>query len=138
MTDRAEPATKTIAASRGRILIVEDDFLIARLLEDYLIESGFNVVGVAPSADKALALAEAERPEIAIVDIRLVGPRDGVEVAQQFYQAFGLRSIFATAHTDPATRARAATARPLGWLQKPYAFDAVIRMLDESLRGVRE
>jgi DNA-binding NarL/FixJ family response regulator len=121
------------AASPPRILIVEDDFLVATELEYQLTQAGFDVVGVATSAEDALALAEEHEPSLAVMDVRLAGNRDGVDAAIQLFRTLGIRSIFATAHADGETMARAKTASPLGWLQKPYSSAALIQIIKAAL-----
>jgi two-component system, response regulator PdtaR len=121
----------------ARILIVEDDYLVAAALEGGLTDAGLEVVGVASSADEAVRLAEATRPTLAIMDIRLNGRRDGVDAALEIFRSTGVRCIFATAHHDPPTRARAQAAAPLGWLGKPYTVDFVIAMIKTALRELR-
>jgi hypothetical protein len=54
------------------------------------------------------------------MDIRLYGPRDGVDAAVEFYQSLGIRSIFATAHADARAMERGKMTNPLDWVQKPY------------------
>ncbi len=117
----------------ARILIVEDDYFVAAELEATLIDAGFDVVGIAASADEASALALSERPLLAIMDIRLIGPRDGVDAALELFRRDGIRSVFATAHQDPRTRERAAAALPLGWVAKPYRAEAVIELIRSAL-----
>jgi DNA-binding NarL/FixJ family response regulator len=117
----------------ARILIVEDDYLIALELEHRLNEAGFRVVGVAESADKAVALGRSERPEVVVMDIRLVGQRDGIDAAVELLRQYSIPSIFASAHADEATLKRAETAQPLGWLQKPYSTTALVELLNRVL-----
>lgn len=112
-----------------RILIVEDEFLIALELESSLLDAGYKVVGIAVTATEAVAMARAEQPDLAVMDIRLADRTDGVETAIELFGAFGIRSIFASAHADEETRKRAAPARPIGWVQKPYSADALIRLI---------
>ena len=64
------------------ILIVEDEYLIGLALALVLAIAGHHIVGPAASADEALQLAQAERPELAFVDININGDRDGVDVAR--------------------------------------------------------
>jgi DNA-binding NarL/FixJ family response regulator len=112
-----------------RILIVEDEFLIALELENRLLDAGYKVVGIAVTATEAVAMARAEQPDLAIMDIRLAGRTDGVEAAIELFGTFGVRSVFASAHADAETRKRAAPARPIGWVQKPYSAEALIRLI---------
>jgi DNA-binding NarL/FixJ family response regulator len=123
------------AAARGnpRILIVEDDFLVATELEYQLSQAGFDVVGVATTAEDAIALAEEHEPSLAVMDVRLAGNRDGVDAAIQLFRNFGIRSIFATAHADGETVARAKSASPLAWLQKPYSSASLITAIKAAL-----
>ena len=116
-----------------KVLVVEDDFLVATEMEVALRDAGFVVTGVAASADEAIALAQSTAPDLAIVDIRLYGARDGVEAALIMFRDHAIRCIFATAHADPVVRERAAPAVPLGWLQKPYTMSLLIDTVRQAL-----
>src|SRR4051812_30300206 len=111
---RAPEPISSRAASRPRILIVEDDYLVALELEHFLLEVGFDVIGIAATADAAVNKATSDKPDLVIMDIRLAGVRDGVDAAIEIYRTHGIPSIFATANTDPYTRQRAALANPAG------------------------
>jgi DNA-binding NarL/FixJ family response regulator len=121
-----------------RILIVEDDYVVALELENALSEAGFEVVGTANSAAESVRLAISERPVLAVMDIRLAGRRDGIEAALEMFNACGVRCIFATAHHDLGTRARAAKAAPLGWLPKPYQLDGLISMINAAVTELKK
>ncbi len=114
------------SARTRRILIVDDDYLVAVALAGSLGESGFDVVGIASSAAEALSLARAQRPQLILMDIRLAGPQDGIDAAVEIFRTLGIRCVFATAYHDPRTRARAEPASPLGWLPKPYSMEAAV------------
>jgi two-component system, response regulator PdtaR len=118
-----------------RIVVVEDDYLVASQVEAALTDAGFDVVGVASSADDALRLAGTERPTLMVMDIRLSGDHDGVEAALEMFEQHGVRCVFATAHHTPEVRARARPAAPLAWLRKPYTMAALV---DAVRRAVRE
>jgi two-component system, response regulator PdtaR len=121
-------------AAVERILVVEDDFLVATQMEAALTDAGFEIAGVATSADEAVALAASERPALCVMDIRLAGVRDGVEAAIEISETLGIRCIFATAHTDPGVRTRAEKAVPLGWLQKPFSMASLVDLVRAALR----
>lgn len=129
------PAERTAHDGAGgpRILVVEDDYIVALNLEHELVAAGFEVVGLVAAADEAVAKAAEERPDLAVVDIRLRGPRDGVDAALELRERYGVPSLFASAHGDPHTRERAQAAMPLGWIQKPYSADALIAMIRQVL-----
>jgi two-component system, response regulator PdtaR len=116
-----------------RILVVEDDHLVSLMIETALLDAGFVVTGIAGSAEEAVQLARTDRPDLAIMDIRLTGKRDGVDAAVDLARELGVRSIFATAHNDARTRMRAEAARPLAWLAKPYQPEALVRAVREAL-----
>jgi DNA-binding response OmpR family regulator len=117
-----------------RVLIVEDDYLVGLELEYHLTVAGFAVVGIAATVDEALAMTASDKPELAIVDIRLADERDGVEAAVELNVRFGVRSIFATAHADADTRRRGEAANPIAWLPKPYTPETLIALINETLR----
>lgn len=122
------------AQPAARILIIEDDYFVALELEDRLTSAGFDVVGVSSTAEDALVLAANQKPELAIVDIRLAGPTDGVHAAERLLKDYNIRSIFATAHSDDLTKKRGAVAQPLAWLEKPYRPEALISLVKSALR----
>ena len=119
-------------AEPARILIVEDDFLIAMQSEAALSAAGFHVVGTATTAEEAVALAGTERPFLAVMDIHLASKRDGIDTARELFHDLGIRCIFATAHDDPNTRDRAKLYAPLGWLAKPYTMASLVAMVAEA------
>ena len=116
------------------ILIVEDEALIASYIEEVLGESGFRVAGIAASGTEALSLAAETSPDLALVDIRLTGPIDGIELAIQLREKFAVPAIFLSGLIDNATTERARAAHPLGFLAKPFlpsqVFNAIQRGLD--------
>jgi two-component system, response regulator PdtaR len=112
-----------------RLLIVEDEFLVASEIEEAFSAGGLKVVGVAATAEEAIGLATIHHPSLAIMDIRLAGKRDGVDAALQLFRELGLRCIFATAHVDDEVRRRAAPAMPLAWVQKPYSTSSLLDLV---------
>lgn len=122
-------ASSTGTARPMRILLVEDDFIVAGELEQCLLDAGFDVIGPASSAEEAVRLALEFKPALVVMDIRLVGPRDGIEAAIDIYRQAGIRSIFATAHSDLHTMKRGEAANPLDWVQKPYNPLSLVRQI---------
>ena len=117
----------------ARVLIVEDDFLIAMQTEVALTSAGFDVVGPATTAEEAVDLAREAQPWLAVMDIRLASSRDGIDAARELYQDFAIRCIFATAHDDAHTRGRAEPYAPLGWLPKPYTMASLVNVVAEAV-----
>jgi two-component system cell cycle response regulator len=104
----------------ARILIVEDELVVARHLELTLQDGGYQVVGVAASAGQALFVAGRERPDLVLMDIRLRGHVDGVDTAAMLRAEFGVPVVFVTANTDDATLERALEVGAVGFLAKPF------------------
>ena len=120
-----------------RVLVVEDDFLIAMQTEIALTAAGFEVIGPATTAEEAVAMAGEAQPTLAVMDIRLASTRDGIDAARQLYQDFAIRCIFATAHDDAHTRGRAEPYAPLGWLPKPYTMASLVAVVAEAVAELR-
>ena len=130
MTDSSEPA----AAKRIRIMIVEDDALVALGIRCTLEELGFEVCGVAVSEPEAIALGEKARPDLALMDIRLRGITDGIDTARRLRGEFGIRSVYLSAYTDHQTMSRITSTYPLGFVQKPYSAVQLRIALDLAIR----
>jgi DNA-binding NarL/FixJ family response regulator len=131
-----DPEARPAARSSPRILLVEDDFLVSMEMETGLEEAGYEVVGIAATAEEAVSLAAQRPPALVVMDIRLAGERDGVDAALEIFRTLGIRSIFASAHGDAQTRARAEAAQPLGWVAKPYRVETLLKAVEEALRGL--
>lgn len=133
------PSNANTTPSRGRVLIVEDEYFVALNAEDALSDAGFTVIGLAATAEEAARLAEAGRPDLVLMDIRLAGLRDGIAAAADIRQRFGISSLFATAHSDAATKARGdEAASPLGWLTKPYTREEVTLAVANAMTKARQ
>ncbi|MGE4064481.1 MAG: response regulator [Rhodospirillaceae bacterium] len=134
MHSQGEPGGAA-ATQRPKILIVEDNVILAMNIEDQLTEEGFEVVGIATTADQAIILAEKHKPALAVMDIRLAGARDGIDAAIQLKSQFGIRSVIASAHSAPEMRERAHAAEPAGWLTKPYVGRELAAVLRAALQA---
>ena len=128
----SEPVPKGEGDSR-RILIVEDERIIARDICKTLEEMGHVVCGTARSSNEALDQAAVHRPDVVLMDIRLLGSRDGIDAAEEINHRLGIGSIFVTANTDPQTRRRAEAVRPIGFLEKPLTQDRLRRGLSSVI-----
>jgi len=126
-------ATPEIRSEVKRVLIVEDDFVIAMDMEGALAEAGFDVLDVAGNADDAVELAGSLRPDIVVMDVRLPGERNGVDAALELFTRFGLRCIFASGHANETDRQRAEAARPHTWLSKPFAMRDLVQSVRRAL-----
>jgi len=108
-----------------RILIVEDDGIVALEIQRQLQDLGYEVVGIAASGESALDLASECQPDLALMDMRLHGAPDGMETASLLLERLAVPVVYLAASADADTLDRAKTAGPLGYLVKPLD----IRML---------
>jgi PAS domain S-box-containing protein len=103
-----------------RILVVEDEVIIAMEIKDRLIRLGYQVPAIAASGEEALRSIPAAGPDLVLMDIMLEGPMDGVDAAEQIRQAYGLPVIFLSAYSDNHTLERAKITEPFGYILKPF------------------
>ena len=111
-------ATNSAAVPR-KVLVVEDEGLIAHDISSRLQALGHQVVGIAGTAHEAIQLAPSA--EIVLMDIHIDGPRDGIEAAAEIRERFHLPVIFLTAYADRTTLDRAKMVEPFAYLVKPLA-----------------
>lgn len=123
--------------SSTRILIVEDEAIIAMELEDRVSRAGHDVVGCAGTPARAIALADRHRPEIVLMDVHLGAGGDGVSLAVELRERFGVHVVFITAHTDAATRQRCAEAGAVGYLSKPLRPNELLAAIEQAIRAPR-
>jgi PAS domain S-box-containing protein len=118
---------------RKRVLIVEDEGIVAADIEKNVLDIGFDVVGIAASADEAIRTASAQAADLVLMDIRIQGDRDGIETAAILRREFGLPVIYLTAHGDRETIARAKLTEPLAFLIKPFKKTELQSAIDVAL-----
>ena len=116
--------------SRGRILIVEDEYLVAADLEAVLEEMGYSCAGIAPDAETALALA-SHKPDLALVDIHLRDGRSGPQIAERLAREHGVNILFVTA--NPRMALDAGVPGVIGVLSKPCQEETILAALEYAL-----
>ncbi|MBN2612918.1 MAG: response regulator [Bacteroidales bacterium] len=103
-----------------KILIVEDESIIAEDLKLQLGKLGYGVTGIAKSYEKALEMFGENQPDIMLVDIKLKGAKDGIDLVSTIREKSDIPVIFLTSHADKATVEKAKTVKPEGYLVKPF------------------
>ena len=103
-----------------QILIVEDEAIVAADLAAKLDQLGYRLAGIARHGRAAISLALRLRPHLVLMDIQLSGPTDGIQAAEAIREQYDVPVIYLTAHSDPATLARAKITGPSGYILKPY------------------
>jgi CheY-like chemotaxis protein len=87
------------------------------------------IVGTAVSADAAIERVGTLKPDLVLMDIKLLGHKDGVEAAIEIRRRFDIPSLFTSAFNDPLTQSRAAAAAPIGFVNKPYRGDSLVQAI---------
>lgn len=103
-----------------RILIVEDEAIIAMELRETLTHLGYTVVGNELRGEDAIHAAGKLRPDVVLMDIHLKGEMDGIEAADRIVRRYDIPVIYTTAHSDRETLSRAIRSQPYGYIIKPY------------------
>jgi len=122
----ANPAEK-------KVLIVEDEGLVAMTLEETLRRIGYSVVGIAMNGEEAMALTAERQPDVVLMDIHLQGEMDGIEAAQKIKGQFGTPIIFLTAYSDDETIRRVVLAEASGYLVKPINTRELFAAIESAL-----
>ncbi|BET66556.1 hypothetical protein ASA1KI_14740 [Opitutales bacterium ASA1] len=117
----------------SRLLIVEDERLVAEDLRDSLLHSGYDVVGIASSGERALELVAQHLPDLVLMDINLGGEMDGIGTARLLRQKHGTPVIYLTAFSNDETLARARDTEAYGFVVKPFHDKAVVAAIEMAI-----
>jgi len=109
-----------LSAAKSRILIVEDESLVAEDLAQRLEMLGYEVCARADTGEGAINMARVHAPDMVLMDIHLLGDLDGVDAARQLREEAGPPVLFVTAHADDMTLQRTANTEPYGFVLKPF------------------
>ena len=104
----------------ARILVVEDESVVAWHVQEALHTLGYQVIAIATSARQAIQIAADQRPDLVLMDICLQGKNDGVSAAEYLYLKLNVPVVYLTAHADEYTLKRATETSPFGYLLKPF------------------
>lgn len=108
-------------SAQPRILIVEDEGIVALNLQQRLQQMGYVVTGMAESGTEGLSLASRQRPDLVLMDIHIKGEMDGIELARMLTREHALPIVYLTAYSEDTTLERARQTRPYGYLIKPFS-----------------
>ena len=116
------------------VLIVEDDAVIATVIEEALKQAGFKVLPPTHTAEQGLQLARQHRSTLALLDIELLGGTNGIELGSQLRQELNIPCIFVSGRSEPETVAASAEAQPISWLKKPFGPGSIVASVQLALR----
>ena len=117
----------------AKILIVEDDRVVARDIQQQLGRIGHAVVGITARGEDVLPLALSTQPEMVLMDIRLEGAVDGIDAAQQIREHCHIPVVFLTAYADDETVERASITEPFGYILKPFEDSQLRTVIEMAL-----
>lgn len=120
-----------------KVLVVEDEGVVAMDMTQELESAGYSVVGHVISGEAAVAKAGELRPDVILMDIHLQGEIDGIAAAEQISTRFNIPIIFVTAHADEATLQRAKLTRPYGYVIKPFEPNELRANIEIALHRYR-
>jgi PAS domain S-box-containing protein len=137
MTNNAGASTSTLV----RVLVVEDEWVVATDVRGCLEGLGYSVVAIAASGEEAILKARELQPDIVLMDIRLEGEIDGIQAAQQIWNELQIPIIYATGYSDKATVDRATETELFGYVLKPIKesdlYVAITVALQQQARAIQ-
>ena len=117
-----------------KILIVEDEMIVAEEMADALRLLGYQVPAIVPSGEQAIQIVAKLKPDLVLMDINLQGDVDGIEAADSIRDSFQIPIVFLTAYSDTKTLERAKATEPFGYLLKPFEERELQTTIEIALR----
>lgn len=125
------------SSKKVKILIVEDEMIIAADISLQLSKLGYEVIAIHTKAEAALETLALNRPDIILMDIELAGIMDGIEAATHILNTSRIMVIFLTSNTDDASFHRALEAKPFAFVAKPFRISELERTLKLAINRIR-
>jgi PAS domain S-box-containing protein len=123
---------------KKKILIVEDDSMVARDLQYEVEKLGYEVVGIGESAEEAMSISEIYLPDLALMDIHILGCLDGIQTARLLQDSYRIPVVFLTSCNDEETIRRAAAEMPYGYLIKPTSRSDLKAVLELAFYRIEQ
>jgi PAS domain S-box-containing protein len=119
--------------NKNRILIVEDELIIARGIQKRLLGMGYDITDIVPSGEEAVQSATENPPDLILMDINLQGSMDGIQAAESIRSSLDLPVIYLTAYADAESLGRAKLTEPFGYIVKPFQDHALQSAIEMAL-----
>lgn len=110
----------------ARILIVEDDLVVATRMSEILEHAGHQVLGIADDEVSAVKRVARSRPDLVLVDVKLKNDDDGIQTALHLKARYPVKVVFVSGYLDSSTQKRAAAVAPAGYVVKPYSAQQLL------------
>jgi len=121
---------------KKKIVIVEDESIIAMELEERLNQMGFAVAGTFSRGDTVITKISGLRPDLILVDINIQGSMNGIETARKIKDTYNIPFIYITANNDEETLQRAKQTNPDGFLVKPFHGTELKTVIEKALKKI--
>jgi two-component system cell cycle sensor histidine kinase/response regulator CckA len=115
-----EESGDTKPIEKIQIMIVENELIVAKNIENHLRKMGYELISIVDSGEKAIARAAEAKLDLVLMDIKLAGEIDGIEAARQIHERFQIPVVYLTAYADDETLQRAKVTAPYGYIIKPF------------------
>jgi len=122
----------------GKLLIVEDEFLIAQDIRRIVTKLGYGVIGISKSANEAIDLVTAEKPDIALLDINIIGDINGIALSKILLNKYQIPYLFVTSYSDTKTLKAMNATNPLGYILKPFDHRDIRVALEIAFTKIRQ
>ncbi|MBN2535527.1 MAG: SpoIIE family protein phosphatase [Spirochaetales bacterium] len=122
---------------KARIMVVEDEGLVALQIKEGLVSAGYEVPAIAASGKQALKLVADTEPDLVLMDIHLKGQMDGIQAATKIIEIYDIPVIYLTAYSDEATVERAKVTEPYGYILKPVSERSLQLAIEMTLQKAR-
>jgi two-component system, response regulator PdtaR len=119
---------------KTRLIVAEDDLLIAWAVRVGLVDQGYEVCGWADSGREAVRLAELHRPDVAVVDFGLADGTDGMAAAREISSRLGIPVVMCSDHTDSTLEGARDEVAVVGWVSRPYRISDLNRLIAAAVR----
>jgi CheY-like chemotaxis protein len=120
------------AVNPARILIVEDENIIAMDIQSILQKMGYDVFAIVSSGEESINIASLTMPDIVLMDIKLKGKMNGIQAAEHIYDQFRIPIIFVSAYGDELTYVQSGRFKPFEFVRKPFIEEE----LEDKISGV--
>jgi two-component system, LytTR family, response regulator len=124
--------------AKVKILIVEDESIVAKDIQNILINLGFDVPAVVSNGEDALTMAQKHKPELILMDIMIKGDMTGIDVAKKIKENFNIPVVFLTAYADETTISNAKDAFPYGYIIKPFKEKELETTIEMAINKFKE
>lgn len=116
-----------------KILIVEDELIIAEDLANSLRKMNYEVIGIAMDFEEAIEIIASNTPDLMLLDINLGSDKDGIQLAEELNKKYQIAIIFTTSYADSATLERAKKVNPINYLVKPFQQEQLFTAIEIAM-----